>query len=1007
MTPHLPHAPAATTESDRLARLHALLVLDTAPEPFFDALARLAARDCATPIALVSLVDAGRQWFKACVGLPGVEETPREVAFCAHAIEQDGVMEVADAQVDPRFCDNPLVTGPPGIRFYAGAPLVLPDGARLGTLCVIDTQPRVLNEAQRGQLRDLAALAVQALLMRQSLLHDALTARSSFEHELAAREVGLRTLYEATPAMLHSVDMTGRMLMVSDRWLTRLGYRREDVIGRRLSDFAPPHIRRHVRDVVFPALMRTGRCDHIEGQMLDADGGLVDVRVSTMVEHGSDGQPLRTLSVVEDLTTQHAVEAALRSNQERLAVATQANGIGIWELDVASGRLSWNAQMFELFGVAADAFGGLLTDWLSRVHPEDRAFAQRELDDALAGRRQLDFDFRVCLPAGAVRSVMARATVFRDARGEPVRVVGMNHDITDRKVMERELAEKHELLRVTLHSIGDAVITADAQGRVQWLNPVAERMTGWRTEAARGLPLEQVFCIVDEHTREPAPSPVTRCLQDTVHAGEAVHTLLVSRTGETFGIEDSAAPIRDEDGHILGVVLVFHDVTEQRRMGHEMRYRASHDPLTGLVNRAEFERQLATALAAAQQHDSVHALMYIDLDQFKLVNDACGHAVGDQLLCKVTQLLQGCVRNSDTLARLGGDEFGVILTRCNVEQAQRVAQTICDEMEDFRFVHDGRRFRVGTSIGLVPVDRRWASTAAVMQAADASCYAAKEAGRNRVHAWYDTDEAVQTRKGEMQWASRLEQALDENRFVLFGQRIAPIRRRAAGLHCEVLLRLLEPDGSLTPPGAFLPAAERFHMATRIDRWVVRTVFALLSTHADALAHVDMLAVNLSGQSIGDPAFQRFVTELIRDSDADVRKLCFEVTETAAITKLTEAAAFIEQMRAQGIRIALDDFGAGASSFGYLKRLPVDYLKIDGQFIRDLVNDPLDQAAVRCFTDVARVLGLQTIAEFVEDAATLSALRALGVDHAQGYLVHKPEALDKVLWASPALAEPGP
>jgi diguanylate cyclase (GGDEF)-like protein len=388
--------------------------------------------------------------------------------------------------------------------------------------------------------------------------------------------------------------------------------------------------------------------------------------------------------------------------------------------------------------------------------------------------------------------------------------------------------------------------------------------------------------------------------------------------------------------------------------------------------------------------------MYIDLDQFKLVNDACGHAAGDQLLRQVAALLKQCVRTRDTLARLGGDEFGVILQFCTTEQAQRVAQQICERMDEYRFVFDDRRFRIGTSIGLVPLDRRWPTSASVMQAADAACYAAKEAGRNRVHAWVDADQHLRLRHGEMQWVTRLEQALDENRFELFAQRIRPIRADTRGLHCEVLLRLRGTDGALVPPGAFLPAAERFHMAPRIDRWVVRNVVEWMARERAALGHVDTIAVNLSGQSIGDPAFLRQVAEVVDGAHIDHRKLCFEVTETVAITNMADATAFVDAMRQHGIRFALDDFGAGASSFGYLKTLKVDYLKIDGQFIRNLIDDPLDRATVRCFRDVAAAVGTQTIAEFVENDAVAALLHEIGVDYGQGYLYHRPEPIDAVL-----------
>lgn len=474
--------------------------------------------------------------------------------------------------------------------------------------------------------------------------------------------------------------------------------------------------------------------------------------------------------------------------------------------------------------------------------------------------------------------------------------------------------------------------------------------------------------------------------------------MLISRDGEEFGVEDKAAPIRGADGQVQGAVLVFRDVTEQRRLSGEMRYRATHDALTGLVNRAEFEIRLRRMLTDAQEHRHAHTLLYIDLDQFKLVNDACGHTVGDELLQQVARLLDQTVRSRDTLARLGGDEFGVILEHCGGEAAQRVAQQVCQRMDDFRFAHGGQRFRIGASVGLVPVDARWPTTAAVLQAADTACYAAKEAGRNRVHAWVDTDQALQARQDEMQWATRLEQALDENRFALHAQRIVPLRAAPSGLHAEVLLRLVERDGRLIPPGAFLPAAERFHLSSRIDRWVLRRALALLTALPD-LDAVDTLSVNLSGPFIGDRAYHRQALDLLAAAGPAVcRRLCLEITETAAVTHMADAARFVEQVRALGVRVALDDFGAGASSFGYLKSLPVDLLKIDGQFIRDLLDDPLDDAAVRCFVDVARVVGMRTVAEYVDRPDVLQRLREIGVDYAQGFLLHRPQPIEQVLGA---------
>jgi diguanylate cyclase (GGDEF)-like protein len=481
-------------------------------------------------------------------------------------------------------------------------------------------------------------------------------------------------------------------------------------------------------------------------------------------------------------------------------------------------------------------------------------------------------------------------------------------------------------------------------------------------------------------------------------ANQRRQRILVARAEQRFAVEDLASPIRGDSGDIRGVVLVFHDVTEQRRVSTEMSYRATHDALTGLLNRSEFEVRMRFLLHKAHTDGTHGSMLFIDLDQFKLVNDACGHSAGDRLLVQVGRLLGDVVRSSDTVARLGGDEFAIILEGCMPDQAQSVAQEICDMLENYRFDYDGQRFRVGASIGLVPVDARWPAIAKIMQAADDSCYAAKEAGRNRVHPWSDSDRAMRDRHSEMQWAARLTRALDENHFELFAQRLYPLQLAEGGIHAEILLRLRESNGSLSLPGIFIPAAERFHLATRIDRWVLRRAIDWMSSAP--LGAIEMLCVNLSGQSVGDRAFHRWAIGVLEEAGPSIcHLLCLEITETAAITNLADASMFIHQLRQVGVRVALDDFGAGASSFGYLKTMPVDFLKIDGQFVRDLVTDRLDQAAVRCFVDVASLLGIKTVAEYVDHPDVLRTLRAMGVDMAQGFLIHKPAPLAELLTPS--------
>jgi diguanylate cyclase (GGDEF)-like protein/PAS domain S-box-containing protein len=764
--------------------------------------------------------------------------------------------------------------------------------------------------------------------------------------------------------------------------------------------FYPPEARPVIEDAVRNA-MADGTPWDIELPFLRSDGRRLWVRAVGSAEF-ADGAPVRLVGAFQDISERVAQRLEIKAVNDRIALATESGGIGIWELNIASGELMWDARMHQLFGDTSGGRAAPIALWAQRVHPDDLPGLQEAMTQATLGDRLLDRDYRVVLDDGEIRHLRGTARAMRDVDGKPTRLIGANWDITELRELAADLAEDRSLLSVTLESIGDAVITTNARGQITWLNPVAERLTGWTSLEAIGRALAQVFHIVDEKTREPAPDPVKSCLEQGRRVVPSDSTLLLSRNGEEFGIQETIAPIRREDGTVLGTVLVFHDVSEQRRLTGEMSWRATHDALTGLVNRAEFEARLGRLLQTAQDNGGEHALLYIDLDQFKLVNDACGHAVGDQLLQQMARMLTDSVRTRDTIARLGGDEFAILMERCTVAQAQRVAQKLCDRMDDFRFVHEDRRFRIGMSIGLVPVDRRWQTTAAIQQAADTSCYAAKEAGRNRVHTWFDTDVAMRERQFEMQWTTRIEHALDEDGFVLFAQRLTPLKGPAEGVHAEVLLRMRQGD-TLVAPGAFLPAAERFHLASRIDRWVLRHVVDWMAALQDP-SRIELLSVNLSGQSVGDNTFHRWALELLaRAGPRLCGALCLEITETAAVTNIADAVVFIDQVRAFGVKVALDDFGAGAASFGYLKTLRVDTLKIDGQFVRDLVDDPLDEVAVRCFADVAKVMGLTTVAEFVDKAPVLERLLEMGVDFAQGYLLHEPAPIDELIEPVPAEA----
>ena len=549
------------------------------------------------------------------------------------------------------------------------------------------------------------------------------------------------------------------------------------------------------------------------------------------------------------------------------------------------------------------------------------------------------------------------------------------------------LRREQERAIATLGAIGDGVIRTDAQGRVDYLNPAAELLTGWGERRALGCQVAEVFRLVDEVARQPLPDPVTVCLRDGCVVRSAGHALLLSAAGQEYSVHHSAAPIQDPDGNALGAVLVFKDVTELRGLEREMAYLANHDPLTGLLNRREFETRLKRAILSARIEQREHALLYLDLDEFKVVNDTCGHLVGDEMLKQVTALLRARVRRSDSLARLGGDEFGVLLEDCPAQQARQTAEEMRRTLHDFRFSHREQVFEVGVSIGLVPIGHGCGDLAQVLSAADAACYVAKDRGRNRMHEYEPDDTGVAQRYGEMQWIQRINNAFEERRFRLHYQAIEPLCEAAASAEpgglCEILVRMLDRGGQVIEPSAFIAAAERYHLIGSIDRWVVQTAFGAIA-EAQRTGAQTLFAINLSGQSLADESFLQFVLAELQAKTLDPRRICFEITETAATSRLGSILRFLSTLKERGCRFALDDFGNGLSSFAYLRHLPVDFLKIDGALVQEMVADPVKRAMVASINQIGHIMGLRTIAEWVETPEVRDLLTELGVDYGQGF-----------------------
>ncbi len=683
-----------------------------------------------------------------------------------------------------------------------------------------------------------------------------------------------------------------------------------------------------------------------------------------------------------------------RTSEERFEYAVIASNDGIWDWSLRSDELFFSPRFEEMLGHESGAMRDTAASFLWRIHPRDRKTAVTRLRQHLGRGDPFDLEFRIRMRGGAFRWFRTRGRAVLGPEGKPQRIAGSLIDITDRKHAEAQIFEEKERAQVTLASIADAVITVGMSGRIEFMNPVAERLTGWDAIRAHGNELVAVFALMDETTGLEIPDPVARALRERCIVKSEGNVVLRRRNDAPVAIDHSAAPIRNRMGDIVGAVLVFHDMSRERDYAARLTHLASHDPLTGLLNRREFERRLGMTLADDQREPFHHAVLYLDLDQFKLVNDTCGHAAGDELLRQVTSLLRPLLREGDTLARLGGDEFGVLLDHCPLDPAIRIAETLRAAVANFQFVWKNRSFSGSVSVGLVNIADGPQTLAGVLSAADAACYMAKDKGRNRIQVYSPDSNEVTVRHGQMEWVNRIQRALAENRFCLFAQPVCLTRgNRAARPYAELLLRLRDERNELILPVEFIPAAERYNLMPAIDRWVITTAFAILAQSreaGDGDGNPSTIAINLSGASIGEDDFLDFVREQFTRFKIPHSSICFEITETTAVTSLSKAKEFMAALGERGCRFALDDFGVGVSSFTYLKHLPVDFVKIDGSFVVDMLQSPVNHAMVEAIHSIGRILGKKTIAESVESLEILDALGEIGVDYAQGYAVARPE-----------------
>jgi diguanylate cyclase (GGDEF)-like protein/PAS domain S-box-containing protein len=673
-----------------------------------------------------------------------------------------------------------------------------------------------------------------------------------------------------------------------------------------------------------------------------------------------------------------------RARSERLLTeAEQAAVSGSFELELDTGNTHYSAGLRRIFATPPDVeLTGELV--LERVHPEDRELVEKSFESARRTHEPLQFEFRVTRFDGAERVVRARGEAISERRRGPVKVVGTMQDVTE----EAAARSARDLLSYVVQSTGDAIVTKSHDGTITSWNRAAEQLYGYPADEAVGQPIALI---------EPAHrAGEQQKILETLLSGESIdnfETEGVRKDGNVITVSLTVSPVTDANGRIVSTAIIARDTTERVRYEERLRDLADHDQLTGLFNRRRFDEQLKRELARAGRYAAHSAVLSIDIDNFKGINDSAGHAAGDAVLVQVARVLRSRFRSSDVVARLGGDEFAVLLSAVGVDDARAAAEDLVAEIRNSPATYGGRPFRISASIGVTAFESDDATAGEVLVNADLAMYAAKTAGRDRVVV-YTAPEARKARAmAKLTWSQRIQDALDRDRFVLHLQ---PILELATGQikHGELLLRMKGERGKLIAPGAFLPAAERFGLIHAIDRWVVARAIQLM---AESMGPIPQVGINLSGESVvGDPELLRMIERELERSSVDPSRLIFEVTETAAIANMPEATEFARGLTDLGCSLALDDFGTGFGSFYYLKHLPVSYVKLDGEFIQNLPSSEVDEHMVKAIVGVSQALGIKTVAESVADAETIGLLQKHQVDYAQGYFVGKPVPLSTAL-----------
>jgi len=726
-------------------------------------------------------------------------------------------------------------------------------------------------------------------------------------------------------------------------------------------------------------------------------------RIGGRVEVPSDGAEVSLLSTAINHLLTRVANGAERDRGTPRLFAELGDRIHEAVLVHRETILHANRQFASLIGVERSALVGRKLGDL--VPPGYSELVNENIAHRLAGEPAAErYEIEMAGLTGQITRLEINSTVI-DYDGAPALLVTGVEIIPTQTVQtlrgltaeDEERARRDSRRARALESLSDAVVTTNESGVIDFMNSAAATLTGTNADFAVGKSLAEIVELVED---EDATATRATGTHKTLSTGEypALNNtrralLLSHRSGAESAVEVSTAPIRSTDLDITGTVLLLRDVTEQRGITRQMSYQATHDALTGLINRGEFERRVTDAIESGHRGDGHHVLLYLDLDRFKLVNDTSGHLAGDSMLREVAKLLRDAIRDSDTVGRLGGDEFGMLLVGCPLEKARQIADDVCRNVSDYRFIWKDKLFNIGVSVGLVEISRESGTIEDLLSAADAACYVAKKEGAGRVAVYSARDEARARQTGEIQWLHRLQTALKENRFQLYQQTIVPAYvDDGTGPRMEVLVRLTDEFGNEVLPAEFMRAAERHKLMRLVDRWVVQTTFTAVGRGVIQLTDRHTIAINISAQTLGDPQFLEFVVECLDRTGALPTQICFEISEAAVIANPEHARRFVGVLHGMGCQFAIDDFGSGVASFSNLRNLPIDYLKIDGSLTQNLAKDTVNQAMVTAMIKLARSLKFKVIAEQVEEASAAEVVRRIGVDFLQGYAIGRPKPL---------------